>query len=77
MQNIGFSDSGYVIKSPHPSSAVHGAPPFTGYLFCFAILMLSSWHFQVALQFCQLVLAIYMPNLKNLVYFQSAWYINF
>jgi len=31
MQNIGFSNSGYVIKPPQPSSAVHGAPPFTGY----------------------------------------------
>jgi len=30
-QNIGFSDFGYVIKPPQPSSAVHGAPPFTGY----------------------------------------------
>jgi len=26
-QNIGFSDSGYIIKPPQPSSAVHGAPP--------------------------------------------------
>jgi len=31
-QNIAFSDSGYVIKPPQPSSAVHRAPPFTGYL---------------------------------------------
>jgi len=31
MQNIGFSNSGYV-KPPQPScSAVHRAPPFTGY----------------------------------------------
>jgi len=30
-QNIGFSDSGSVIKPPQLSSAVHGAPPFTGY----------------------------------------------
>jgi len=30
-QNIGFNDSGYVIKPQQPSSAVHGAPPFTGY----------------------------------------------
>ena len=27
--NIGFSDSGYVIKPPQPSSAIYGAPPFT------------------------------------------------
>jgi len=31
MQNIDFSDSGFVMKPPQPSSAVHGAPPFTGY----------------------------------------------
>jgi len=31
MQNISFSDSGYIIKPPQPSSAVHRAPPFTGY----------------------------------------------
>jgi len=31
MQNIGFSNSGYVIKPPQPTSTVHGAPPFTGY----------------------------------------------
>jgi len=31
MQNIGFSNSGYVIKPPQPSSAVYGAPPFTGH----------------------------------------------
>jgi len=31
MQNISFSDSGHVIKPPQPSSALHGAPPFTGY----------------------------------------------
>jgi len=30
-QNIGFSDFGYVIKPPQPSSAVYGAPPFTGH----------------------------------------------
>ena len=29
--NIGFSDSGYVIKPLQPNSAVHGAPPFAGY----------------------------------------------
>jgi len=28
VQNIGFSDSGYVIKPPQPSSTVHNAPPF-------------------------------------------------
>jgi len=42
MQNIGFSDSGYVIKYPEPSSAIVGAPPFTRHLlewvFCFYIL---------------------------------------
>ena len=32
-QNVGFRDSGYVIKPPQPSSALHGAPPFTGYHF--------------------------------------------
>jgi len=26
MQNISFSDSGYVIKPPQPSSAIYGAP---------------------------------------------------
>jgi len=26
-----FSDTGYVIKPPQPSSAVYGAPPFTGH----------------------------------------------
>jgi len=31
MQNIGLSNSGYVIKPPQPSSAVYGAPPFTGH----------------------------------------------
>ena len=30
-QNIGFSDTGYVIKPPQPSFAIYGAPPFTGY----------------------------------------------
>jgi len=30
MQNIGFNDSGYVIKPPQPSSAIYGALPFTG-----------------------------------------------
>ena len=29
-QNIGFSDSGYVIKPPQPSSVVYGAPPSQG-----------------------------------------------
>jgi len=29
-QNIGFNDSRYVIKPPQPSSAIYGAPPFTG-----------------------------------------------
>ena len=29
-QNIGFRDSGYVIKPPQLSSAVHGAPPYAG-----------------------------------------------
>jgi len=29
-QNIGFSDSGYVIKPPELSSAVYRAPPFIG-----------------------------------------------
>jgi len=32
MQNIGFSDSGYVIKPPQPSSAIDGAPSFSEYL---------------------------------------------
>jgi len=27
---IGFNDSGCVIKPPQPSSAIYGAPPFTG-----------------------------------------------
>ena len=31
MQNIDFSDSGYVIKPPQPSSAIYGAPRFTVY----------------------------------------------
>jgi len=31
MQNIGFSDSSYVIKPPQPSSTVYRAPPFTGH----------------------------------------------
>jgi len=31
-QNTGFSDSGYVIKPPQPSSAAYGDPPFTGHL---------------------------------------------
>jgi len=31
MQNISFSDSGYFIKPLQPSSAVYGAPPFTGH----------------------------------------------
>jgi len=30
-QNIACSDSGFVIKPPQPSSAVYGAPSFTGY----------------------------------------------
>jgi len=33
-QNVGFSDPGYVIKHPQPSSAIYGAPPFKGYLKC-------------------------------------------
>jgi len=31
MQNIDFSDSGYVIKPPQPSSAIYGAPSFIGH----------------------------------------------
>jgi len=31
MQNIGFSDFGYVIKPPQPSSAIYGAPPSIGH----------------------------------------------
>jgi len=27
-QNIGFSDSSYIIKPPQPSSAIYGALPF-------------------------------------------------
>ena len=30
MQNISFNDFGYVIKPLQPSSAIYGAPPFTG-----------------------------------------------
>jgi len=30
MKNIGFNDSGYVIKPPQPSSTMCGALPFTG-----------------------------------------------
>jgi len=37
-QNIGFGDSGYVIKPPQPSSATNGAPHFTGYL-CYVIVI--------------------------------------
>jgi len=40
-QNIGFSDSGYVIKPPQPSSAVYGALPFTGHLDCFVKQLFS------------------------------------
>jgi len=29
MQNIGFSNSGYIIKPPQPSFAIYGALPFT------------------------------------------------
>ena len=29
-QNIGFSNSGYIIKPPQPSSTIYGALPFTG-----------------------------------------------
>jgi len=32
MQNIGSSNSGYVIKPPQPSTAVYRALPFTGNL---------------------------------------------
>jgi len=31
-QTIVFSDSGYVIQPPQPSSAVYGSPPCTGNL---------------------------------------------
>jgi len=31
MQNISFSDSGYVIKPPQSSSAIYRAPPLTGH----------------------------------------------
>jgi len=41
-QNIGFSDSGYVIKPPQPSSAIYGAPPFTGHLCSTGILLAQS-----------------------------------
>jgi len=30
MKNIGFNDSGYIIKPPQPCTAIYGAPPFTG-----------------------------------------------
>jgi len=29
-KNIGFNDTGYVIKPPQPNSAIYGAPPFKG-----------------------------------------------
>jgi len=31
MQNIGFSNLGYVIKPPQPSSTIYRALPFTGH----------------------------------------------
>jgi len=31
-ENISVSDSGYIIKPLQPSSAIYGAPPFTGHL---------------------------------------------
>jgi len=31
MQNVAFSDSGYVIKPPQQGSVVYRAPPFAGH----------------------------------------------
>jgi len=38
-KNIGFNDSSYVIKPPQPSSAIYGAPPFTGNPFPFCLFV--------------------------------------
>ena len=38
-QNVGFSDYGYVIKPPQPSSAIYGAPPFTAHRFNLQIIV--------------------------------------
>jgi len=40
-QNSGFSESGYVIKPPQPSSAIYGAPPFTAYLNYYATYIVT------------------------------------
>jgi len=48
-QNIGFSDSGYVIKPPQASSAVHGAPPFTGYPICLSFAIQTTRNFSRAM----------------------------
>jgi len=44
MQNIGFSDSGYIIKPPQPSSTIYGAPPFTGHQYFVFLYFLDGLH---------------------------------
>jgi len=46
-QNIGFNDSGNVIKPPQPSSAIYGAPPVTGnpIMFVMTICPIRIEHF--------------------------------
>jgi len=44
-KNIGFNDSGYVIKPPQPSSAIYGAPPFTGNPLLLSMLVICKHRF--------------------------------
>jgi len=43
MQNIGFSNSHYIIKPPQRSSAVYGALPFAGHPFKYVFLQNKIW----------------------------------
>ena len=48
-KNIGFNDSEYVIKPPQPSSAIYGAPTFTGSL----KFQLHHWLHKCAINYIQ------------------------
>jgi len=66
-QNISFTDSGYIIKPPQPSSILHGAPLFTGYptLVHAALFCCAEWHMDMCV-LCRLIQSIsWVANLPS------------
>jgi len=55
-QNIGFSNSGYIIQPPQPSSTIYRAPPFTGHL---------EFIFKMAKRHADVALSKKLENEKN------------